>query len=179
MRDFTWQLQRTALILIIWSMGFFIFSCTSHKATTNFSSTPLSQSALMEKPFGYEPTIKNFRQHIVPPYKLSMYTVQNTHQPSQKDTIYKFHRKKSQLFIFKSKSNREMFFAGNISDDKITLLNGIRVGIKRAAFFNSFTDLKYSQADTVKMVSKAKMMNYKFVFKNDKLEAIKFDAYID
>ena len=72
-----------------------------------------------------------------------------------------------------------MFFAGNICDNKITLLNGVKVGINRAAFFNSFTDLKYSQNDTVKMTSKARMMNYKFVFKNDKLVAIKFDAYID
>lgn len=180
MKKFSLRQHPTTKVFMASAFAVLIFSCTSQRpATKNNSNIPLSQSTLLEKPFGYEPTIKNFRQHIIPPYKLSLYTVQNQHQPSQKDTIYKFHRKKSELFIFKGKSNREMFFAGNICDNKITLLNGVKVGINRAVFFNSFTDLKYSQDDTVKMTSKAKMMNYKFVFKNDKLVAIKFDAYID
>ncbi|HEX2934207.1 MAG TPA: hypothetical protein VHO72_02545 [Bacteroidales bacterium] len=179
MMDTILRQQRTVMALLILAMSFIIFSCTSQHATTKLSTIPLSQNTLLEKPFEFEPTIKNFSKHIVPPYKLSIFTVQNRHQPSQKDTIYKFHRKKSELFIFKSRSNREMLFAGNICDDKISLLNGVKVGINRAAFFNSFTDVKYNQDDTVKMTSKAKMMNYKFVFKNDKLVAIKFDAYID
>jgi hypothetical protein len=171
--------QRTAKVLCVISLTLALFSCKTQSTLTKDSNVPMSKDAFMERPFGYEPTIKNFKKHIVPPYKLQLYSVKNKHQSTETDTIYRFYRKSSELFIYKTRFGKEMFFAGNISDNKVVMFNGVQVGIPRGAFFNSFTDLKYSDNDTIKISSKVKMVNYKFVFKNEKLEAIKIDAYID
>jgi hypothetical protein len=167
--------------LFILTVAMVIFGCKTQNipGKNPVSIKPLSHQTLIEKPFGFEPTIRNFSDHIMPPYKLQRYAVKNKHKTNETDTIYRFYYKKSELFVYKSKYGKEMFFAGNISDKKVVLMNGIKVGIPRKSFFDNFTDLKYSKNDTIKLVSKARMTNYKFVFKKDKLEAIKIDAYID
>lgn len=140
---------------------------------------PMSWNTLLDKPFGYNPTIKNFKKNIIPPYKLSIYSMKNIHKSTQIDTIYRFYHKKSELFVYKIQTGGELFFAGNIYDNKIRLLNGVEVGMNRGAFFNSFTDLKYSPNDTVKLASKTAPYTYKFVFKKDILSGIKIETYID
>jgi hypothetical protein len=140
---------------------------------------PVTQKSFIEKPFGFEPTINNFRKNIVPPYKEQMYTMKNKYDPKLVDTIYRYYLKKSELFVYKTRAGRELFFAGNIYDNKISLFNGVYVGMHRGAFFNSFTDLKFNNNDTVKISSDQRVSRCKFIFKNDKLTGIKIENYID
>jgi hypothetical protein len=172
---------RAAYGLFIITTFIGIFGCKTQNIPNKTAATnkPIPHQTLIEKPFGFEPTIRNFSKKIIPPYKIQRYAVKNQHKTNETDSIYRFYYKKSELFIFKSKFGKEIFFAGNIVDKKIVLMHGIRVGISRKTFFDHFTDVKYTPDDTIKLTSKARMTNYKFVFKKDKLEGIKIDAYID
>jgi len=145
----------------------------------DISPLPVKQVNFVQMPFGYEANIKNFTKNLVPPFKIQRYAVINKHNPKQNDTIVKFYKGKTELFIYKTKFNQEMFFAGNITYKPFKFCNGIKIGMQRGAFFNCFTDLKYLSNDTVNVsVSSAGDM-YKFVFKKDILSSISIQHYID
>jgi hypothetical protein len=143
-----------------------------------FSAGPQTKENFILNPFGYEPSIKNFSVYL-PSYKLQIYTTKNRLNPSVKDSIFRFYRKKNELFIYKTKAGRELFVAANIYDNKILMQNRIRVGIDRSEFFKSFTNFKPSSEDTIRITSKKAGNTYYFIFKNDKLKIIKIDNYID
>jgi hypothetical protein len=170
---------------VFWALSLlvlFIVSCKVSQRVpkvSDISYLPIKKSDFIVKPFGYEPTIKNFTQKFVPPFKIQRFVVPNKHDPKQNDTIVKFYQGKTELFIYKTKFNQELFFAGNIYYKNIVFCNGVKVGIFRGEFFNCFTDLKYSQNDTVKIVRQGQGDTYKFVFKKEKLENIIIQHYID
>lgn len=139
---------------------------------------PIKKSQFVLYPFTYEPTVKNFSTYLKPYFRKQVYTVKNRLIPTQTDTIYRFFRKKSELFIYKA-YERELFIAGNIYDDKVILRNGIKVGINRHDFQKCFTDLREGREDTVRLTSKKAINSLYFVFHNDKLIAIKIDNYFD
>ena len=153
---------------------------TRHLARRDIKDIPpVSQQMFIESPFGFDPTIKNFRKKVIPPYRETAYTMKNKHNPNLVDTIFRFYYKKSELFVYKTHEGRNLFFAGNIYDNKISLSNGIYVGMQRGAFFNSFTNLRYNTNDTVVISSEQRISKCKFIFRNDKLTGIKIENYID
>jgi hypothetical protein len=141
--------------------------------------TSITKENFLVDPFGYKPTIKNFSTQLFPQYKLQIYSIKNIHNPQVSDTIYRFYRKKSELFIYKTTQGRELFFAANIVDGKVVLKNGVKVGITREEFFNGFTNLKQTPEDSVRLGSKRSTTMFNFVFKNNRLQAIKINNYID
>jgi len=149
------------------------------KSTQKSKHFPVKQRMFVENPFGFEPNYENFIEHFVPPLKIQRFTVNNQHKPEQKDTIIKFGKGKTELFIYKTKQKRELFFAGNVTHKKIVFVNGVAVGMQRGAFFNCFTDLKYTDSDTVSLRSTGQGSVYKFVFDGDKLSAVKIQYNID
>jgi hypothetical protein len=159
-----------------------IFStCTSTEKgkKSHVETMPLSKDNFMSRPFGYEPNIKNFSGYLPSSYKQQIYTKKNKHYPNITDSIFRFYYKKNELFVYKTNSNREMFVAGNIYDRRIVLHNGIKVGMNRSDFFKCFKDLTVNTRDTLRMTSKPAGNSYNFIFKQDKLKAIKIDNYID
>jgi hypothetical protein len=175
------ELKRT----IFWGVFIAVLLISSCKVnqsvrkTNKVSYIPYSKTAFIEKPFGYAPSIKNFTKNLVPPFKIQRFVVANKHNPKQNDTIIKFYKGKSQLFIYKTKFNQELFFAGNICHKNIVLCNGVKVGMSRGEFYNSFIDLKYSPDDTVKIMAQGPGDTYAFIFKNDKIVSIGIQHYID
>jgi hypothetical protein len=157
-----------------------IFSCSAKHVPQSlpFKIGPVEKEVFILKPFGYDPTIKNFKTYL-PSFKLQVYAMGNFHHPKIIDTIYQFHRLKSQLFIYKNRANRELFFAGNIYDSRIQLQNGIRVGVSKDVFYHCFTNMKPSLKDTVRISSKEALNSINFIFKGNKLKVIKIDNYID
>jgi hypothetical protein len=149
------------------------------KLKTNISPLPVKQSSFVSQPFGFESNIKNFTQNFVPPLKIKRYVVINKHNLKQNDTIVKFYKGETELFIYKTKFNQEMFFAGDITIKALEFCNGVKVGMHRGAFFNCFTDLKYSAEDTVKIFINSPGDIYKFGFKKDILKCIIVQHYID
>lgn len=172
--------MKTSALIICVMIGFFLMSCSHRAAVQNTarSSKPVERESFIAKPFGYEPTVKNFKANL-PSYKLQIYTMKNIHNHAIIDTIYKFHKRKDELLIYKNVNNIEMFFAGRITSDRIKLKNGIMVGMSREDFFKSFTNLKPQTQDTIRISSKRAPNSFNFVFKGNKLIMIKIDNYID
>jgi hypothetical protein len=178
-KDLIKQYQRFGSFLMI---GLLISAACS---TKKVARTPVlgdkyrEKETFIIKPFGYEPTIKNFKEYLPSSFKLQVYTMKNIHRPSIIDTIYNFHHKKSKLLIYKNVNNREIFFAGNIYTDKIQLSNGVKVGMKRNDFFRCFSNLPHSEKDTIRISSKRATNSVNFIFQKNELTAIKLDNYID
>jgi hypothetical protein len=147
--------------------------------SAKISVKPLEKDVFIMRPFGYEPTIKNFRTNLPSSFKLQVYSMKNIHNPSVIDTIYKFYQKKSELLIYKNSNKRELFFAGNIYNHKIQLRNGVRVGMSRDEFFRCFENFKPRNDDTIRISSKRAINSINFIFKGNKLKVIKIDNYID
>jgi len=157
-----------------------VSACTTKTLTKSpLAIKPLDKEIFIIKPFGYEPTIKNFKANLPSSFKLQVYSMKNLHNPSIIDTIYRFHQRKSELFIYKNVNNKELFFAGNIYTDKIELRNGVKVGMARNDFFQCFSNLKPNAKDTIRISSKRATNSVNFIFKNNKLTVIKLDNYID
>ena len=139
---------------------------------------PLSMEQLVLNPFGFQPTIRNFKKNLPSGFKSKVFTTKNRHYPSVTDSIFKFIHGNSELVIYKA-YGREIFIGGNIYDRHIVLKNGIQVGMSRVLFLKYFTDLKQANQDTVLLFSKKAINKFNFIFKKDKLKAIKIDNYID
>ena len=165
-----------ALLIVVCLL---VSGCSLFRSTPPLPETkPVNKAQLVQWPFTFEPNVKNFSQHLKPRYKLQVYTSKNRLQPSRMDTIFKFYRNKSELFILKA-YERELFVGGNIYDDKIVLRNGVRVGLKREDFQKCFTDLAVSKQDTVRLTSKHATNSFYFIFKDNQLKTIKIDNYFD
>jgi hypothetical protein len=163
------------LILTIFFNG---CSLINNRTITKGDYKVVKKEQLVFYPFTFEPTVANFCTHFKPSYKLKIFTKKNTFYPSAIDSIYRFSYKKSELFIYKA-YERELFVGGSIFDNIVVLRNGIRVGISRKDFFSCFSDLKSSTDDTIRITSKKGINSFNFIFKKDKLKAIKIDNYID
>ena len=170
--------QVSVFVVLAFSTLAIYSGCTAFQKVKAVDMHPVNKAQLVLSPFTYEPTIQNFNANLKPYYKLQVYSVKNRLNPSQTDTIYRFYRKKSELFIYKA-YERELFIAGNIYDDKVVLRNGIKVGIKRDEFLKCFKDLPESKKDTIRLTSKKAINSFYFIFHNDKLKAIKIDNYFD
>jgi hypothetical protein len=145
----------------------------------NANYLPIKKGDFITNSFGYEANVKNFTKNLVPPLKIQKFVKRNIHNPSQNDTIIKFYKGKTQLFIYKTKFKQEMFFAGVIYDKRLIMTNGIKVGMKRSDFFKAFTDLNYSDDDTVKIKLVAPADGFQFIFNKDKIKFIVIQHYID
>ena len=98
--------------------------------------------------------------------------------PTHIDSVFKFIHRSSDLIIYKA-SGREIFIGGNIYDNKVQLKNGVKVGMSREMFFHCFSDLKVSSLDTIRLFNKMSNNKFNFIFRKDKLSAIKIDQFID
>jgi len=170
-------------ILIVTSIFLtLIYACVKRpieKKQLSVVHATVTKENFITDPFGYKPTIKNFSTYLFPEFKLQIYSIKNIHNPAVSDTIYRFYRKKSELFIYKTIDGKELFFAGNIFDAKVVLKNGVKVGTTKGDFFKGFTNIKPIPNDTIKLGSKRSTTMFNFIFKNNKLQAIKIDNYID
>lgn len=176
------RLHHKVILMVACIFSIFIYACVkkpiekTHLSTGNSSVT---KEIFITDPFGYKPTIKNFTTNLFPQFKLQVYSIKNIHNPAVSDTIYRFYRKKSELFLYKTTDGKELFFAGNIFDSKVVFKNGVKVGIPKNDFFKSFTNLIPTLNDTIIIASKRATTLFKFIFKKDKLQVIKIDNYID
>ena len=162
------------LIMIVFS------TCSSTKSMKNASDIkPLTKDDFFYRPFGYEPNQKNFSTNLPASYRQQTLTIKNRHNPAIIDTIFRFYHRKNELFVYKTKTKKELFMAGNIYDSKLMLRNGIRVGMTRGDFYKCFKDLNISDKDTLRLISKQAGNSFHFIFRGNKLNAIKIDNDLD
>jgi hypothetical protein len=173
------NIVKHCLVILLIMMIFSTCSSTEKIKKSPVETKTSDKENFISSPFGYEPNIKNFSTYLPSSYKQQIYTTKNKHYPNITDSIFRFYHKKNELFVYKTNSKRELFVAGNIYDNKIILHNGIKVGMNRSDFFKCFNDLKFNTKDTLRIISKQARNSYNFIFKNDKLKAIKIDNYVD
>jgi hypothetical protein len=133
---------------------------------------PVSIEAFLSNPVGYELTKANFQNNLPANYKVQIYLMKNKKTES-KDSIIRFYYRKSELFVFKTYRGAERFFSGIVYDSRFQLINGISTGMTRDEFFNCFTNLEKGQKDTIKITQAGIGLGCNFIFKSNKLKAIK------
>lgn len=148
--------------------------CTVQHAAQNY--TKMSQTAFLEKPFGFEENIKNFSQ-LYPTFKAQKLLRKNAHYPEKTDTIYRFHYRKSELFFYKTHTGKEFLLAGKILNKQVELVNGIGIGLEKQEFTNRFTDPLEYKSDSLQLTGEG--TKYTFIFKKEKLYRINIDNYFD
>ena len=135
----------------------------------------ITKRDFIEDPFGFKPTIENFSEKLHKRIKIKKYTFKNKKGYSKSDTIYKFYKGRSLLFIDKPYKLEQSFFSGVIKNKKITLNYGIQVGMRKDDFIKIFSDIDGIAGDEITFSGKNMFNNYTFVFKNNKLRCIKID----
>lgn len=131
-----------------------------------------TQEAFMHMPFGYKPTIRNFKKYLPDKVRVRKYTRQGYHPV---DTIYKFYYRNSKLLVNKSSTGHQIFMAGILRSGCISLKNGIRPGIRKRDFVNRFADLDTLANDTIRYEGNKTTNNYMFIFEDEVLKSIKID----
>ncbi len=167
-------------IIYIILLIFVASSCNSIKKVVRESHQSISVKAFLDQPLGVTETVSSLRKHFDKGVKLKRMIRRNKYDDQKVDTIFQFHYRKSEVFIYKTYFNREMLLGGVITDSKFPLINGVAPGMSRAAFFKSFNDLEITQNDSVKLNSKELMREFTFIFDSKGvLKKINFSSYVD
>ncbi len=111
--------------------------------------TPVEVNALLKNPFGHNESIEAFRENLPQATKMQKLLKKSARANHSADTIYNFTYKKSKINVYKTRFNQEFVLGGVIRNPEIVLSNGIRQGITRQEFFQSFTNLPAVANDTV------------------------------
>ncbi len=150
------------------------FACTTQK---NITYNPISKKLFLEKPFGFNESIKNFSSQAKPKFKTQKLLRKNKHYPEKTDTIYKFHYKKSEIFFYRTYSGKEFLLAGKVLNKQIKFTNDIHPGITKNEFSTRFSEKLNLETDSLHMIGEG--TKYTFIFRNDKLFRINIDNYFD
>lgn len=158
----TIQHKRFLLLLLI---GSFILTTYAQNGET------IRIAEFMNRPFGVCPTIENLKQQKNPRLKLQRYRFKRY----ESDTIYRFYRGKNQLF-FNKNQHEEIFMSAHIQSRRFPFIGGIHIGMKKDDFLNTFTEpIPGTDKDTITFRSADHPNNYSFIFKRNRLQAIRID----
>ena len=161
--------------IIFIAIAFIAFSCSINKNTVTYSC--ISQKEFLNKPFGFNETIANFKSITNPRFKVEKTLRNNKHYPEKTDTIYKFTCKKSALYFYKTHLNQEFLLVGKIVNKEIELKNGVKVGLTKHEFKSRFKDQLPWQKDSLRLIGEG--IVYTFIFDENKLSRINIDNYVD
>ena len=162
-----------SLLLIAFS------ACKTQKESIK-ENHPVSVNQFLDKPFGVEETVSLLKKQFDSSVKIKRMIRRNKFDAQKVDTIFQFYHRKSEVFIYKTYFNREMLLGGVIYDTKFPLINGVKPGIKREAFFKSFNDLVPNNKDSVIISNKESTREFTFVFDSKGvLKKISFSSYVD
>lgn len=163
-------MKRFIILLLV------LTSCST-KEITEQQFQKISTEKFLEKPFGFEESIRNFLSKENPSFKVQKLLRKNTHYPERTDTIYDFRYKKSQIFFYKTHTGKEFLLAGKILNSQVELVNGIKVGMPKSVFTDRFSENLPFTGDSLQLISEG--TKYTFIFKKDKLRRINIDNYFD
>lgn len=124
-------------------------SCSMMQKTVEVDLHPMTVDAFLQTPFGHTETIDGFKKSMPEGTRIQKLIKRNPRPNHKPDTIYNFLYKKSKISVYKTQFNQEFLLGGNVRNDQIELANGIRKGITKVQFYQSFTDLEPSQKDSI------------------------------
>ncbi|HZJ73938.1 MAG TPA: hypothetical protein VFC87_03965 [Perlabentimonas sp.] len=139
--------------------------------------TPVEVNTLLENPFGHNESIEAFSKNLPERTEVSKYLKKSPRANHAPDTIFNFNFKKSKISVYKTRFSQEFVLGGIIRNSEIELCNGIRQGMTRQEFFQSFTNLPVIPNDTVVLKYSAIKRTFNFYFDDKgKLEKIIFSG---
>ena len=144
------------------------------------STTPaLTEQELLYDLMGFEITTQSLDSAYGHLLKLEKIPKQNTHRPAITDTIYRYHTGNTEFKIYKAR-HKDIFYAATISLNQIQLRNGIHTGMRKSDFFK-ILPASPAQQDTftIQQEEPAADNSLHFIFKNDTLQVIRYNGYID
>lgn len=156
-------------------MFFLASSCVgvSKSDLTRAKTVVISKEQFAANPFGFDLTLENFEQQYGKILKRQRYFLASPVNESYTDTIYKFHKGKTEVLFYKPMKLTAKLMAGNITHPEVKLKNDIHTGLTRKEFFWKFSDWTYDSSETVTLNSPATGCSFIFVFSRDKLKTIR------
>lgn len=139
---------------------------------TRAKTIAISKEQFAANPFGFELTTGNFDNHYKNIFKLQKYTLTNPTN-NNIDTIYRFHKGKTEMIFYKPMKLNARLVGGNIYRSTVKLKNEISVGISRKEFFWKFSDWLYDSSESLVLESPETGSVFTFVFARDKLKTIR------
>lgn len=162
-------------VVVAIGISLLLSACAVLQKPTLVDLKPMATSQLLENPFGHGESIDEFRKSMPQGTKIQKLIKRSPRAHHRPDTIYNFNYKKSKISIYKTQFNQEFLLGGVVKNPQIELTNGIRQGMTRDRFFESFTDLSPSAMDTIVLKHPKMDRTFKFYFtKRGRLERFSF-----
>lgn len=165
-------------IIVAVTFSFLLGACALLKGPTMVSLKPMTSNELLEKPFGHTESISEFDQNLPERTKIQKLIKRSPRSNHRPDTIYNFLYKKSKISIYKTQFKQEFLLGGSILNPEIELANGIRQGMEKEKFFQSFSDLEVSSNDTIVLKHPRIERTFNFYFnERGRLERFTFTGH--
>lgn len=109
--------------------------------------------------------------------KCSKKPIVNIHNSSIIDTIYTFSNSKNNIQIYRSKQ-KDLIFSFDVTNSDLSLTGNIHTGMAKDQFFQIF-QITVPINNKVQITDSNGTIKFIFAFKNNRLNSIKSDLYID
>lgn len=130
-------------------IGLLLTACAVLKGPTLVELKPMTTNQFLERPFGHNESIDEFTQNMPAGTKVQKLIKRAPRSHHKPDTIYNFLYRKSKISVYKTQFNQEFVLGGSLFNPGFELANGIRQGMEKQKFFESFIDLDQSLEDTI------------------------------
>jgi hypothetical protein len=162
------MITRTTLILFyLFVNTIFIVAQPGNKA--------VSAKDFTDNPWTFEPSVAAMEAKYGDFLKKEKFTVKNRFNPSQKDTIIKFFRGKTEIFFYRPYNGEPLFFTANIYDKKISLKGGISTLMPASELYKKIA-YPESNSDTLLISLPDGAYKTTMIFKEKKVFQIKIEA---
>lgn len=128
-----------------------------------------------ENPWKFDPTLPNIVKHYGDFLKTEKYTVKNRLNPTERDTIIRFFRGKTEIFFYKPFNGQPLFLTANISDKRIALKGDITINTTQAEVLKKIS-YPASGSDTLKISLPEGLYKTSVIFRENKVYQLKIEA---
>ena len=162
------MITRTTLILFyLFVNTIFLAAQTDNKA--------VSVKDFTENPWTFEPSLSAMEAKYGDFLKKEKFTVKNRFTPSQKDTIIKLIKGKTEIFFYKPYNGEPLFFTANIYDKRILLKGNISTSLPVNEIYKKIS-YPESGSDTLQISLPEGAYKTTIIFKEKKVFQIKIEA---
>jgi hypothetical protein len=161
----------TKILLVVW--GILLFTTEIPAQENKIAAISIRDFA--SNPWEFEPSKDLFLQHYGYLLKSEQFAIKNKLNPSQKDTIIRLFKGKSEIFLYKPYNNKAHLINANILDKKIILKGGICIGMAKQEMYKR---IAYPQTSDDTLVISLPDGKYKtkIICKENKIWQIKIEA---
>lgn len=163
------QKMITIRYLIIASLMVFAIELNGQNSGT------ITISQFVSNPWSFYPNVQNFAEETGNALKMQHYTVKSRSNPAKQDTIFRFYKGKTEIFLYKPYRGIDRFLTANILSDKIKLRENICVGMSRDEFFKHVSIPK-DQSNTITVSLPEGAFKITLMFERDLICRIKVEA---